>query len=164
MDGLLVGRFQPFHLGHLSAVDFALAKTDTLWLGIGSSNKTRERDNPFSADERQEMIAESLGSVRSPRVRVFPIPDVDDHQRWIKSIDDVVPRYGMVFTIDRLTAHLYSERGVRVVRVPLVNRDALSGTGIRTLIRDGGRWEHLVPDGTREVLLRLDAKERLASL
>lgn len=164
MDGLLVGRFQPFHLGHLSAVDFALTKTDTLWLGIGSSNKTRERDNPFSADERQEMIAESLGSVRSSRVRVFPIPDVDDHQRWIKSIDDVVPRYEMVFTIDRLTAHLYSERGVRVVRVPLVNRDALSGTGVRTLIRDGGRWEHLVPDGTREVLLRLDAKERLASL
>ncbi|ABK78173.1 hypothetical protein CENSYa_1551 [Cenarchaeum symbiosum A] len=37
MDGLLIGRFQPFHLGHLAAVRFALSRADRVWLGIGSS-------------------------------------------------------------------------------------------------------------------------------
>ena len=34
MDGLLIGRFQPFHLGHLDALRFALTKVENLWLGL----------------------------------------------------------------------------------------------------------------------------------
>ncbi len=40
MNGLLIGRFQPFHLGHLEALQFALSKVDKLWIGLGSSNKS----------------------------------------------------------------------------------------------------------------------------
>ncbi len=43
MNGLLIGRFQPFHLGHLEAFRFALSKVDKLWIGIGSSNKSSEK-------------------------------------------------------------------------------------------------------------------------
>ena len=56
MNGLLIGRFQPFHLGHLDAVLFALSRVENLWIGIGSSNKRNEKKNPFTADERIEMI------------------------------------------------------------------------------------------------------------
>ena len=54
MNGLLIGRFQPFHLGHLEALKFALSKVDNLWLGLGSSNKSIEKSNPFSAEERKK--------------------------------------------------------------------------------------------------------------
>ena len=60
MNGLLIGRFQPFHLGHLEAVNFALSKVDMLFIGIGSSNKSNQIRNPFTADERKEMIISSL--------------------------------------------------------------------------------------------------------
>lgn len=60
MNGLLIGRFQPFHMGHLSAVKFALSQVEKLWIGIGSSNKSHEKRNPFTADERKEMILSSL--------------------------------------------------------------------------------------------------------
>ena len=43
MNGLLIGRFQPFHLGHLEALQFALSKVDKLWVGLGSSNKPIEK-------------------------------------------------------------------------------------------------------------------------
>ena len=56
MNGLLIGRFQPFHLGHLDALKFALSKVEKLWIGIGSSNKPNQKQNPFSADERKQMI------------------------------------------------------------------------------------------------------------
>ena len=60
MDGLLIGRFQPFHLGHLDAVLFGLSRTENLFICIGSSNKSNESRNPFSAKERREMITSSI--------------------------------------------------------------------------------------------------------
>jgi len=60
MNGLLIGRFQPFHLGHLKALHFALSKVDKLWIGLGSSNKPLQKNNPFSAEERNEMILASI--------------------------------------------------------------------------------------------------------
>ena len=60
MDGLLIGRFQPFHLGHLDAVMFGLSRTENLFIGIGSSNKSNEKKNPFSSEERREMIVSSI--------------------------------------------------------------------------------------------------------
>ena len=56
MDGLLIGRFQPFHFGHLEALQFALSKVDKLWVGLGSSNKQIEKNNPFTAEQTKEMI------------------------------------------------------------------------------------------------------------
>ena len=162
MNGLLIGRFQPFHFGHLAAVDFALSRADLLWLGIGSSNRYGGRDNPFSTNERREMILESLGPARLGRTKIFSVPDVDDHHGWVRSIDAMVPDYGVVFTTDELTAHIYSRRGTRVDRIPLINRDTLSGTTVRALILAGRKWEHLVPAGTAGVLRRIDARGRLA--
>ena len=51
MNGLLIGRFQPFHFGHLEAIRFGLSKVDKLFIGIGSSNKSHQERNPFTADE-----------------------------------------------------------------------------------------------------------------
>ena len=47
----LIGRFQPFHFGHLEALRFALSKVDKLWLGIGFRTNLLKKNNPFSADE-----------------------------------------------------------------------------------------------------------------
>ena len=71
MDGLLIGRFQPFHLGHLEAVIFALSKVEKLYIGIGSSNKSNEKRNPFTADERKNMILSSINEELSKRVEVY---------------------------------------------------------------------------------------------
>ena len=60
MNGLLIGRFQPFHLGHLEALQFALSKVDKLWVGLGSSNKSAQKNDPFSAEERKDMILSSI--------------------------------------------------------------------------------------------------------
>ena len=85
MNGLLIGRFQPFHLGHLEAVNFALNKVENLWIGIGSSNKYNEKKNPFSADERRKMITLSVDDSIITRIKIFDIPDVDDHEKWTYS-------------------------------------------------------------------------------
>lgn len=164
MIGLLIGRFQPFHLGHLDAVRFALSNVDELSIGIGSSNRFNEKRNPFTADERREMIESSLDETALKRVKIYYIPDVNDHERWTYSIDEIVPRYDVVFSNDEFTHTLFGKREIRVISVPLKQREILSGTDIRVKIKDGQDLAGLVPEGTKKVLLKIDAKNRLTNL
>jgi len=164
MDGLLIGRFQPFHKGHLDAVDFGLSKVKNLWIGIGSSNKSYEKRNPFTADERKEMILTSLDSKRLERVKIFFVPDTGDHERWTYHVDSIVPPYDVVFSNDEFTMTLYKKRGKSVIEVPLSKRDIISGTNIRQMILNGQDWSDLVPEGTKKVLLKIDAKSRLSKI
>ena len=164
MNGLLIGRFQPFHKGHLSAVSFGLSKVENLWIGIGSSNKSHEKKNPFTADERREMIMSSLDSESLKRVKVFYVPDIGDHEKWTHHVESIVPKYDVVFSNDDFTITLYKKRGVNIIEVPLLQRDIISGTRIRELIAKDQDWSGLVPEGTKRVLLKINARERLSKI
>ena len=164
MDGLLIGRFQPFHLGHLDAVLFGLSRAENLFICIGSSNKSNERKNPFSAKERREMIITSIEPSIADRIKIFDVPDVGDHEKWTFEIDKTVPKYDIVFTNDEFTRTLFEKRKIRVVSVVLKDREKFSGTNIRNLITEGKDWRDLVPQGTRNVLDNINAKQRLQNL
>ncbi len=164
MDGLLIGRFQPFHKGHLEAVRIGLSKVDNLWIGIGSSNKSHEKRNPFTAEERKEMILSSLDPAMLKRVKIFSVPDTGDHEKWTYHVDSIVPPYDVVFSNDEFTLSLYKKRGKNVIEIPLLNRDTISGTNIREMIASGKDWSDLVPEGTKKMLLKIDAKNRLLKI
>ena len=164
VNGLLIGRFQPFHLGHLDALHFALSKVEQLWIGIGSSNKPPGHKNPFNGEERKEMILTSIDDKISKRVKIFFIPDLENHKKWIEKIDSIVPKFDMVFTNDELTQSLYSKRGTKVISVPFTKREVLSGTNIREKIVLDENWQNLVPEGTKVVLQKIGAKQRLEIL
>lgn len=164
MNGLLIGRFQPFHLGHLAALEYALSTVDKLWIGLGSSNKPSEKNNPFSAKERKQMILDSIDDSMKKRIEIYPIPDLENHIKWIELIDTIVPKFDVVFTNDDLTKHLYSKRNIKVLSIPFTKRDVLSGTNIRDLIISDQKWEDLVPLGTKQFLNSTSAKQRLKNL
>ena len=164
MNGLLIGRFQPFHLGHLAALRFALSKVDKLWVGLGSSNQLVAKNNPFTAEQRKTMILSSIDGPMKEKITVYPIPDLDNHIRWIEKIDTIVPRFDIIFSNDDLTRHLYLKRNIQVLSIPFVNRESLSGTGIRDRIIHDEKWDDLVPDGTRNFLQSTGAKNHLKNL
>ena len=164
MNGLLIGRFQPFHLGHLDAVLFGLARADSLSICIGSSNKYNEKKNPFSAAERREMILSSIEPSIVNRIKIFNIPDVDNHEKWTFEIDQIVPKYDVVFTNDEFTKTLFEKRQINVIQVMLKDREKFSGTNVRQLILDGKNWQDLVPQGTRKVLDKINGADRLKIL
>jgi len=164
MNGLLIGRFQPFHLGHLKALKFALSKVDKLWVGLGSSNKPLQKNNPFSTEERKDMILSSIDESMKSRIQIYFIPDLENHIKWIKLIDKLVPKFDIIFTNDELTKYLYSKRDIEVLPIPFVNRNILSGTNIRDMIISDQKWDEYVPEGTRNFLNKINAKERLKIL
>ncbi|MFM8658371.1 MAG: nicotinamide-nucleotide adenylyltransferase [Candidatus Nitrosotenuis sp.] len=164
MDGLLIGRFQPFHLGHLAAVKFALTQVEKLYIGIGSSNRFNEKRNPFTPEERREMIELSVEKSELQRCKIYFVPDVNDHAKWTYHVDSIIPKYDVVFSNDDFTHDLYNKRGIKVISVPLKQREILSGTDIRQKIATNQSWSVLVPEGTAKVLAKINAQDRLSKL
>jgi bifunctional NMN adenylyltransferase/nudix hydrolase len=89
-----VGRFQPFHNGHLALLQRALALAPLCVVVIGSANQARTPKNPFSWAERAQMITGALPAADRARVRLLPVRDHYDLQRWTaavrKGVADVV--------------------------------------------------------------------------
>lgn len=159
--GLLIGRFQPFHNGHMHAIVCVLGQVSHLLLGIGSSNRSIEKENPFTAQERELMIQKSLNRQQQESITMHPIPDVQNHIKWIAQIEQTLPRFDVIFTNDSLTHKLYMQRGVPVRNIPFLDREHLSGTNIRHRISTGHTWHHLVPAGTAMVVEPIQDRLRL---
>ena len=88
--GLYIGRFQPFHKGHLYSLKWCSDRVDELIVAVGSSDKSFELRNPFTAGERIEIIRENITTeIREKRDRIIPIPvpDVGVHLLWTHNID-----------------------------------------------------------------------------
>ena len=164
MNGLLIGRFQPFHLGHLDAIHFALSKVDKLFVGLGSSNKPLLKNNPLSDEERKKIILSSIYNSIRNKIEIYNIPDFEDHKKWVEHIDTIIPKFDIIFTNDEMTKYLYSKRGTKVLAIPFSRRDILSGTNIRDLIISDQPWKEYVPEGTKKFLDETNARERLKNL
>lgn len=84
---VFIGRFQPFHYGHLAQVKHALRQSQGVILYVGSSNRIRSQRNFLTYKEREAMIRavllEELGDDAS-RVIIMALPDrMYDTAAWI---------------------------------------------------------------------------------
>ena len=73
--GFTIGRFQFFHEGHESLIDKGLELCEKFVILIGSSDKSRTKDNPFTFEERKEMI-ETRYCCYSDRLFILPVFDL----------------------------------------------------------------------------------------
>ncbi len=164
--GLFIGRFQPFHYGHLSAVKFAMKGVKQLYILVGSSQKSHEPRNPFTAGERILMISNALIDEKiSPSLfLIIPVPDAIGHSVWTAFIDQVVPHYDIVFSNDTLTLQLFNERNIETIEPPLYERGNYSATEVRRRITSHEDWKPLVPRAVQTVISPLIEKGRFNGL
>ncbi len=164
--GLLLGRFQPFHNGHLHAVKFALEKVDMLWIAIGSAQKSYEQKNPFTAGERLAMIKATLDTnkINPKKWLAIPINDSNIHSLWVNQIGMLIPKYDVVFTNDPLSMGLFEEHGKKVIKIPFLKRKILEGTEIRGRITSNENWKEFVPKQVIEIIKEIDGVNRIKSL
>ena len=166
-NGLFIGRFQPFHKGHLVTVKFALEKVEHLVIVVGSAQKSHEPRNPFTAGERIRMIKESLdidNETDARRILIIPIADTDVHSLWTHQVDMLVPKYDVVFANDLFTLMLFREQGVKAIEAPLYRRDEMRATEIRRRMAAEEIWEDLVPMPVSKVIKEINGVERVKAL
>ena len=168
--GMIHGRFQPFHRGHLEYLRGAAAHCDELYVGITNPDPTHIRpepsdparhlpeSNPWSYSERQLMVkaaALDLG-LDLARLHVIPFP-VNEPELWPAYVPDGVTQYLRLFSdwggtkLERLR-----EAGYEVVVLDQGAEKEISGVEVREALREGGDWESLVPQGVARVIRELE--------
>ena len=75
--GMIIGRFQMLHKGHVAMVKHALEFCDQVVVYIGSSQEQRTETNPFSYKERVEMFERAfVAECLCKKLIIRPLPDI----------------------------------------------------------------------------------------
>ena len=161
-----MGRFQPFHLGHLEAVRHILGKVEELVIVVGSAHDSHTIENPFTAGERIAMIRLALkeAKIDANRYTVLPLPDAEFHKVWVSHLLSQTPSFDLVFTNEPLTGRLLKEAGMRVEKIPLFNRTSFTATEVRKRIIEGKNWEELLPKSVATYVKQIKGEERMREI
>jgi nicotinamide-nucleotide adenylyltransferase len=164
--GLFVGRFQPFHLGHLAAIKDVLKEVDELVIVIGSAQYSHNLNNPFTAGERLVMIRKALeeAGIDYSRVWVVPVPDAHLHMMWVSAMEGYTPPFDVVYSNEPLTRRLFIEAKYRVKSIRFHERKLYSSTEIRERMLKEESWEKLVPKSVAAFIKEIDGVNRLRDL
>ena len=160
--GLMIGRFQPFHKGHLRIVKRIIEERGFAKIAVGSAQYSHTAENPFSFEEREGMIRAALeeDGVEGSRYHIYCVPDIHNYPRWVAHVEGIVGDYGAVYTANPVNVRLFREKGREVVVHEL--HDGISATKIRELMAEGKKsWKEMVPDAVAERIERLDVRKRL---
>ncbi len=161
---LIIGRFQPFHSGHLNVIKHVLKECGTVILAIGSAQYSHTTENPFTAGERHMMISRALETNGITNYYLIPIEDVNRYDVWVSHVTAIVPPFDYVYTNNPLTRQLFLERGYKVKSMPVYDRKKYSGREIRRRMIFGDDWEALVPEEVSAIIRKIDGVERIRTL
>lgn len=166
---LFIGRFQPIHEGHLSAIKEILGKFDEIAIIVGSSQENLTGRNPLTAGERIEMISAVLAANGfAGRAHVIPVPDTPESGLWPARVLSYAPKVDAVFTANDYTENLFEiynasvKDGVKIINQKVVGK--ISATAIREkIIKGDSSWEKMVPKEAVAFLKknRLDARIKI---
>lgn len=163
--GLFIGRFQPFHKGHLYAIKMILDREDEIVIGIGSTQDSYSFENPLTAGERYEIIKAVLKNEGVwDRAYVIQIPDIQENSVWPARVMEYSPKFDRVYTGNKLVETLFKIFNIPVIKIEHINRDLYQGRIIREKILKGEKWENLVPDIVLEYLKKFNFVERIRYL
>jgi nicotinamide-nucleotide adenylyltransferase len=168
--GMIHGRFQPFHNGHLEYLAGAASRSDEVFVGITNPDPRRVKEelsdplrhlpesNPWSYVERLLMVKAAASDLEldPASVHVIPFP-VNEPELWPAYVPDGVTQYLRLFSewggtkLDRLR-----DGGYEVVILDEGTGKEISGADVREAIRAGSDWESMVPPGVARVIRSLD--------
>ena len=164
--GAIVGRFQPFHNGHLQLILTILSEVNFIKIGIGSSQYSNTKYNPFSYDERKEFIILSLQSdnVSPDRYEIYPLPDLHNMKKWVVQVLDVFGNFNIFYTNNDWIRQLFKKSGKKVMTKHMFEFKKFNGTHIRQKICDSESIQDLVPTSVFFYLKKIDGIKRVKDL
>lgn len=88
---VFICRVQPPHLAHIKVIELGLSRAKKVIILIGSANQPRTIKNPWTWQERVDMVTLSLPQEYHHRVLFAPIhDDAYNNQRWVTQVQRVV--------------------------------------------------------------------------
>ena len=143
---LFIGRFQPYHIGHHLVIKGMVKLCGKIVIGIGSSQESRTEKNPYTAQERKEMIQQTLQDediIPMFNVVFIELSDMEDDEVWASTVLEKAGAVDVVWTGDEWTKKCF-EGKIEVKDIKEV--PGISATEIRKMIKAGDMdWKTKVP-------------------
>lgn len=164
--GLLIGRMQPVHNGHIQVIKKILEEVEEVIIGIGSAQLSHSTKDPFTGGERITMLTKALdeNNIDSSSYYIIPIVDVLKNAVWVSHVKMLTPPFLKVFSGNPLVQRLFMEENYDVYSPPLFNREELSGTEVRRRMINGENWESLIPKSAINIIEEIDGISRIKHL
>ena len=160
--GMIIGRFQPFHLGHSIILERALDQCNKVIVVIGSAQESRTPLNPLSASEREQLILDSfINRLDDNALEKIEFLHLKDRENWsndssfgeyvINAIEhncSVTPK--VIFEGKEASRNSWFDTvDIDIVQISR-NKCTTSGTQLREAIYDGDKsaWESQCAPGT----------------
>ena len=168
--GVVLGRFQPLHIGHMEYLEAAATRCEKLVIGITnpdvvniyreSSDPKRSlaTSNPLTYFQRRMLIDSALVSCGWMRADFIIVPMDISKQQNMLSFLPAISDFVVLTTIYDDWGHTKTERlrndgfDVNVLWKRSMASRLTSGTEIRNKINQGLQWNHLVPNGMSSLL------------
>ena len=163
MRGLMMGRFQPFHIGHLDLARQILNECDEVIIAITSSQFNYLEKDPFTAGERIEMIRNSLkdSDLDASRCIVLPIENQFNIATWSSYLKSMLPNFEKVYSGNEYVKMLLADSNIEVIKPVFLDRPKYNATKIREMIIADQNWEDLVPKPVYDFIQKINGKHRL---
>lgn len=163
MRSLMMGRFQPFHLGHLDLVKQILTESDEVIIAITSSQFNYLEKDPFTASERIEMIHQSLqdAEVDMSKCFIIPIENQFNIVTWTAYLQSILPKFDKVYSGNEYVEMLLTDAGIRVIKPEFLDRKQYNATRIRKMIIEDKEWQKLVPKAVSSIIEKINGVNRL---
>ena len=161
--GLVLGRFQPFHLGHLNLIQTVLNDKKEPLICIGSAQYAHTKDNPFTVKERKDMIQLIMGELNC-NYTIYEIPDINNYDKYVSHLEEFVPKFDTVYSGNKLVQRLFKNAGYKIVIPEMIKREVWEGAAIRQAMTEGDEWEVAIPPQIVGMIRDLNIIERLKNL
>ncbi len=174
-NGVVLGRFQPFHKGHLNYVLKALKNCQTLYIGITTPgkkltnfepqdlNRLGKQNNPFSFNERKIMIKKALKekNIDLKKVKFIDFKPYKIKDWFLKVPKDAGYFFLLISPTEKLKVEQMKNQGLNVVILGFINNRKHQAFNIRSKISQNKPWKALVPGSVYEYLMKIKAPQRL---
>jgi bifunctional NMN adenylyltransferase/nudix hydrolase len=149
---VFIGRFQPLHSGHIDTIHKAFEYSDEVVVLVGSSNRPRSIDNPFTFKERQRMI---LSSIKKPGLVVYPINDYKyNDYRWEQQVLKFLDSDSAIIGHKKDDSTYYIDLFDDYDHIDVENYDNLNSTDLRYALYNG--WVLNVNQHVHNVIKNID--------
>lgn len=129
---LFIGRFQPFHKGHLYSLKKCFELADQVIVGIGSSQESETEDNPWDFETRKKMVG-----LIDKKVKIVALPDTPSDEEWLREVVQRVGKFDVVMSNNDWVLGIMKNAGYAVLKTGFFDRDKLEGVKIREMMRRG---------------------------
>jgi nicotinamide-nucleotide adenylyltransferase len=159
------GRFQPFHTGHMLVLQGMTKLCGRIGVVIGSSDKSGTAENPFTAEERRDMIQRALQAkdiIPNFDVEFLMVPDMPSDEAWAKRIVEEAGEIHQVWTGNEDTKQSFAKIGMEVKDIKEV--PGISATEVRKRMKEDGDWKKIVPEEVASSIGAIDGVQRVKKM